>query len=240
MNETNLKKEAIESKDGTTFVNVDKLPISMVNHRFNFKQINWHDLLMLVDVYDRSKRYSTMVIEKGFNFYLLKSSTTALINKKLQMECMLHKHFNRSVCEELHIKNKFPILTTEASLIPLPSSHKTRSYSWFNANLLSYCIPYSTDKFSYLYTHGKETHLKVNASGYYLQNKFKDLMMIHNFIIYYTQKSINCINFVKQSRFNNPNLSCANSILFDDQIYHDIYLKTAKYMYEDYLANKKE
>lgn len=88
--------------------------------------------------------------------------------------------------------------------------------------------------------HGKETHLKVNASGYYLQNKFKDLMMLHNFIIYYTQKNINCINFVKQSRFNNPNLSCANSILFDDQIYHDIYLKTAKYMYEDYLANKKE
>lgn len=98
MNETNLKNEAIESKDGTTFVDVDKLPISLVNHRFNFKQINWRELLMLVDVYDRSKRYATMVIENGFNFYLLKSSTTALINKKLQMECMLHKHFNRSIC----------------------------------------------------------------------------------------------------------------------------------------------
>ena len=195
---------------------------------------------MLVDVADRSKRYSTMVIENGLNFYLLKSSTTALIHRKLKSECMLHEHFNRSICEELHIKNKFPILTTEASLIPLPANHRSRTYSWFNANLLSYCIPYSTDKFSYLYMHGKETHLKVHASGYYLQNKFKDLMLLHNFILYYTQQNIDCINFVKQCRFNNPNLSGTNSILFDDEIYHKVYLKTAKYMYEDYLANKKE
>ena len=56
MNETNLKNEAISNKDGTTFVDIDALPISMVNHRFNFKPVNWHNLLMLVDVADRSKR----------------------------------------------------------------------------------------------------------------------------------------------------------------------------------------
>lgn len=240
LNETNLRDGAIEYNNGCPYVDISKLPISKVQHAYGYRMINWHKVLLLIDVSDKSKKFATLVVEEGLNFYLVKRTTTALINEQLKRETLFSNHMNRSICEQLGFKHKFPIILSAASLIALPNANKkSRTYSWLNCNLIQCCAPYSSEKISYLSHHQHDTLLIVKASKHYLLNKYAEVRKMQSFFIQYHQRNDQLISMVEDCWFHNPCLHRNRLIYFDEEIFQSVYQQSCLYFLEEYQNDDK-
>lgn len=178
MDKNNLTASIINHDNDTYYIDLDKLKVSHVKHRFKQRNLNWNDVLMLIDVSNKSKRFATLVIERDINCYLLRDSTTAIINQQMKVECSLRKEVSDGICEVIGLSNKFPIVHSGASLIPLPAKNKSRCQSWINANIVDYVLDAKAPHSIYLYCADQPVYLKIDISYSYLKHKYEEIYQL--------------------------------------------------------------
>lgn len=240
MKNTNLHPAAIKSIDGIDCIDIDNLPMKHVNHKFKSRNINWTNLLMLVDISHQSKRYSTLVIEKHMNCYQLRDSTTTIINRQLDKECLLNDKLCNSICTELSISNKRPIIHSQASLLPLQARKNSRCRSWINANLVDYTVSGRQSNSVFLYTPDDSIYIKINERPSYLKKKFSDIQKVQLFILDIRNHFDLISAEVGKSISNNPNNRQACRYGFSEEIYRRIIYNMAKEIYLSNHTNKKD
>lgn len=240
MHKTNLNQAAIKKIDGIDCIDIDHLPMKYVNHKFKSRNVNWSNLLMLVDISRQSKKYATLVIEKNMNCYQLYDSTTTIINHQLEKECFLNDKLCNSICNELSISNKRPIIHSQASLLPLQSRNNSRYHSWINTNLVDYTVSGRQSNSVFLYTPDENIHIKINERPSYLKKKFNDIQKIQLFIIDIRNHFDLISAEIGKSISNNPNTTPACRYGFTEQHYRRFIYSFAEEIYLSSSQNKKD
>lgn len=240
MYKTNLNPAAIKTIDGIDCIDIEHLPMKYVNHKFKSRNVNWSNLLMLVDTSRQSKRYATLVIEKNMNCYQLYDSTTTIINHQLEKECFLNDKLCNSICNELLISNKRPIIHSKASLLPLQSRNNSRYHSWINTNLVDYTVSGRQSNSVFLYTPDENIYIKVNERPSYLKKKFSDIQKIQLFILD-IRNHFNLISAeVGKSISNNPSNDPACRYGFTEDNYKNVIYYLSQEIYLSTQPNKKD
>jgi hypothetical protein len=234
MKEVYLKEAAIQWAGDRPFIDIDTIKVSEIKHRYIFHQINWHKLVALIDMQGRSKKYATLVIEDPMNFYLLPDTTTSIINQQLRQEPRLSPCYNLGIAQVLQLRNKYPIITSHASLAPLQKSTKSRTYSWFNMDNVDYCQLQGFPKATFLQTGNHNLLLKTSSSAFYMNNKMEDIQKMANYIIDDSRR----YNIVSErlSRYVNthPKMLVTNYVNVTLDTIQDVTRLAAKYLYENW------
>lgn len=227
-----INKNAIDRYDGINYVDIGKLKMSDITHKYEHCEIKWHKLLMLVDISSKSKKFPTLVIEKENKFYLLKQTTTFLLNRHLRKEQFLHECRNHSVAKYLNVRQKQPFVTSCASFVPLTAKKNSRTHSWINVDLVSFEQLIGMHKKVLLNDCTGSLPLAVNTTINYLIGKLDDTRRMKEYTLHEFLVHRKDIERLMHQSHRSRDMTSQSPIAFDGELMDKIGKEMARMLLE--------
>ncbi len=237
--EITINSKAVRTFGNIKYIDIDNLTVSCVTRKFIYYEINWRNVLMLIDMSDRSKKFSTLIIEKDNNAYLLRDTTTSLLNTHLAGELHLNECFNNSISANLGLKQKYSYVTSQGSFIPLTAGNKSRTHSWINVDTVCFSQPYGMHNKVLFFDDNDNLPLALGTTIYYINSKLDEVRRKKDYVIHYYELANRSIDRIRYNNHNSPFCRIRTREFFNENTIKRINLGTAWRLKERYDKKNK-
>ncbi|WP_286136726.1 hypothetical protein [Philodulcilactobacillus myokoensis] len=163
-------------------VNIANIKLRHLEHRTITSDINWNNVLMLINIKHHHHQYATLILEKYYGFYLVKQTVNQL------MSCLWNSHefFDpftvKTIGKFMDVKSRIPLVIDNFVMIPMtPESKDDQNRTWICSHHLNGNYSTENDQCDLIFKDYEHT-IRFNEQSEYVKRRIEEAGRIQAFI----------------------------------------------------------